>query len=118
MVPKKRSPKNRDSYWHVKAYVKVTDNQNLIPASKNGPAEEYYKKVLLDNIWKLTTQYKSCLTDARSGESRLNADTVDKVGRGSKIGKILRTSFMDGPLWLPKISGSSILKRFLIYPYF
>ena len=29
---------------------------------------------------------------------RLNADTIGQGGEGSKIGKILRTSFMDGPL--------------------
>ena len=40
---------------------KVADVQNLIPTSKNDPTGGYYKK---DNIWKLTTQYKSCFTDA------------------------------------------------------
>ena len=41
------------------------------------------------------TQYKFCLTDAdaRGRSGWLNADKG-----GSKIGKILRTSFMDDPL--------------------
>ena len=48
----------------------------------------------------LALRYKSCLMDADVPEEggRLNADNCGQGGGGSKIGKILRTSFMDGPL--------------------
>ena len=51
---------------------------------------------------RLTTQCKFCLMDVECGHQTsgigLNAAPTDKGGGWSKIGKILWTSFMDGPL--------------------
>ena len=54
----------------------------------------------------LALGYKSCLTDADAWGRGVGSmrTTADKGDGGSKIGKILRTSFMDGPLYIANIA--------------